>query len=274
VREFGGKVAVVTGAASGIGRALAERCAREGMRVVLADVEPAALDRAAAELKANGAEVLAVATDVSKASDIEALAQQTLEAFGAVHLLCNNAGVGAGSTVWESTLADWEWVLGVNLWGVIHGVRTFVPIMLAQGDECHVVNTASIAGLIAGPGLGVYKVTKHAVVTLSETLHYDLAMRGANIGVSVLCPEWVNTRIMESERNRPESLQNNSVAAQITPEMLAVWQYMSDAVRSGMSPAEVADQVFSAIRAQQLYILTHPATKALVRERMDDILGS
>jgi NAD(P)-dependent dehydrogenase (short-subunit alcohol dehydrogenase family) len=274
VREFGGKVAVVTGAASGIGRALAERCAREGMRVVLADVEPAALDRAAAELKANGAEVLAVATDVSKASDIEALAQQTLEVFGAVHLLCNNAGVGAGSTVWESTLADWEWVLGVNLWGVIHGVRTFVPIMLAQGDECHVVNTASIAGLIAGPGLGVYKVTKHAVVTLSETLHYDLAMRGANIGVSVLCPEWVNTRIMESERNRPESLQNNSVAAQITPEMLAVWQYMSDAVRSGMSPAEVADQVFSAIRAQQLYILTHPATKALVRERMDDILGS
>jgi NAD(P)-dependent dehydrogenase (short-subunit alcohol dehydrogenase family) len=274
VHEFAGKVAVVTGAASGIGRALAERCARESMHVALADIEPAALDRAAAELRATGAEVLAVVTDVAKAGDVAALAQQTLDAFGAVHLLCNNAGVGAGTTVWESTLADWEWVLGVNLWGVIHGVRTFVPIMLAQGDDCHVVNTASIAGLIAGPGLGVYKVTKHAVVTLSETLHYDLAMRGANIGVSILCPEWVNTRIMESARNRPSALQNDPAAEQVTPEMLAVWQHMIDAVQSGMSPAEVTDQVFTAIRERRLYILTHPATKALVRERMDDILGS
>jgi NAD(P)-dependent dehydrogenase (short-subunit alcohol dehydrogenase family) len=274
MQEFAGKVAVVTGAASGIGRALAERCAREGMRVALADVEPAALERAAAELKATGAQVLPIVTDVAKAGDVEALAQQTLDAFGAVHLLCNNAGVGAGSTVWESTLADWEWVLGDNLWGVIHGVRTFVPIMLAQGDECHVVNTASIAGLIAGPGLGVYKVTKHAVVTLSETLHYDLASRGANIGVSVLCPEWVNTRIMESARNRPHALQNDPVAEQITPEMLAAWQYMANAVQSGISPAEVADQVFTAMRERQLYILTHPATKSLVRERMEEILGS
>jgi NAD(P)-dependent dehydrogenase (short-subunit alcohol dehydrogenase family) len=274
VQEFAGKVAVVTGAASGIGRALAERCAREGMRVALADVEPTALDRAAAELRASGAEVLAVTTDVAKAGDVEALAQQTLEAFGGVHILCNNAGVGAGTTVWESTLADWEWVLGVNLWGVIHGVRTFVPIMLAQDDECHVVNTASIAGLIAGPGLGVYKVTKHAVVTLSETLHYDLALRGAKVGVSVLCPEWVNTRIMESARNRPDALQNDPIAEQVTPEMLAAWQYMTAAVQSGMSPAEVADQVFTAMRERQLYILTHPATKALVRERMEDILGT
>jgi NAD(P)-dependent dehydrogenase (short-subunit alcohol dehydrogenase family) len=274
VREFAGKVAVITGAASGIGRALAERCARESMRVALADVEPAALDRAAADLRASGAEVLAVTTDVSKAGDVQALAQQTLDAFGAVHLLCNNAGVGAGTTVWESTLADWEWVMGVNLWGVIHGVRTFVPMMLAQGDECHVVNTASIAGLIAGPALGVYKVTKHAVVTLSETLHYDLAMRGANIGVSVLCPEWVNTRIMESARNRPEAFQNDPAAEQITPEALAAWRYMSAAVQSGMSPAEVADQVFAAIGEGRLYILTHPATKTLVRERMEQILGS
>jgi NAD(P)-dependent dehydrogenase (short-subunit alcohol dehydrogenase family) len=273
MREFNGKVAVVTGAASGIGRALAERCAREGMRVALADVERPALDRAAAELKATGAEVLAVVTDVSKAGDIEALARQTLEAFGAVHLLCNNAGVGAGTTVWESTLADWEWVLGVNLWGVIHGVRTFVPIMLAQDDECHIVNTASIAGLIAGPGLGVYKVTKHAVVTLSETLHYDLAMRGARIGVSILCPEWVNTRIMESARNRPATLQNDPAAEQISPELLAAWQYMIQAVQSGMSPDQVADRVFTAIRERQLYILTHPETTALVRARMEGILG-
>jgi NAD(P)-dependent dehydrogenase (short-subunit alcohol dehydrogenase family) len=273
VREFNGKVAVVTGAASGIGRALAERCAREGMRVALADVEPAALERAAAELRAAGAEVLAVVADVAKAGDVEALAHRTLDAFGAVHLLCNNAGVGAGTTVWESTLADWEWVLGVNLWGVIHGVRAFVPIMLAQGDECHVVNTASIAGLIAGPGLGVYKVTKHAVVTLSETLYYDLAMRGARIGISVLCPEWVNTRIMESARNRPAALQNESAAEQVTPELLAAWQYMVDAVQSGMPPAQVAECVFTAIRERQLYILTHPETKALVRARMEGILG-
>jgi NAD(P)-dependent dehydrogenase (short-subunit alcohol dehydrogenase family) len=273
MREFNRKVAVVTGAASGIGRALAECSAAEGMRVVLADVEPAALDRAATELRAAGAEVLAVVTDVAKAGDIEALAQQTLETFGAVHLLCNNAGVGAGTTVWESSLADWEWVLGVNLWGVIHGVRTFVPIMLAQGDECHVVNTASIAGLIAGPGLGVYKVTKHAVVTLSETLHYELAMRGAQIGVSVLCPEWVNTRIMEAARNRPPALQNDPAAEQVSPELLAAWQYMTEAIQSGMSPAQVAECVFTAIREQQLYILTHPATKALVRSRMESILG-
>jgi short-subunit dehydrogenase len=145
--------------------------------------------------------------------------------------------------------------------------------MLAQGDECHVVNTASIAGLIAGPGLGVYKVTKHAVVTLSETLYYDLAMRGARIGISVLCPEWVNTRIMESARNRPAALQNESAAEQVTPELLAAWQYMVDAVQSGMPPAQVAECVFTAIRERQLYILTHPETKALVRARMEGILG-
>ena len=203
MKELKGKVAVITGAASGIGRALADRCVQEGMKAVLADVEVDALAKAEAGLKASGATVLAVPTDVSQARSVAALAQKTLEAFGAVHLLCNNAGVGSEAAIWESTLEEWEWVMGVNLWGVIHGVRAFVPIMLAQDTECHIVNTASMAGLISGPGLGAYKVTKHAVVSLSETLHHELAERAAKVRVSVLCPGFVNTRIMESARNRP-----------------------------------------------------------------------
>src|ERR1044071_1599934 len=210
MKEFAGKVAVVTGAASGIGRGLAEACARERMKVVLADVDESALAQAERDLKDAGAEALAVRTDVSKAGDVEALARRTLEAFGAAHLLFNNAGVGAGTTVWESTLEDWQWVLGVNLWGVIHGVRTFVPLMLKQADECHIVNTASMAGLVSGPALGVYKVTKHGVVSLSETLQCELALMKSKVGVSVLCPAGVKTRVMESERNRPEELRNAS----------------------------------------------------------------
>lgn len=191
MREFHGKVAVVTGAASGIGRSLAERCAQEGMRVVLADVEEGALTQTAESLRSSGADVRAITTDVSRAGDVEALARKTVEAYGGVHLLFNNAGVGGGTTAWGSMLADWQWVLGVNLWGVIHGVHSFVPLMLQQGDEGHIVNTASIAGLTGGPGLAVYKVSKHGVVSISETLYHELALQGAKIGVSVLCPGWV-----------------------------------------------------------------------------------
>jgi NAD(P)-dependent dehydrogenase (short-subunit alcohol dehydrogenase family) len=206
LKEFKDKVAVITGAASGIGRALAERCAREGMQVVLADMEVEALTTTEAALKATGATVLAVVTDVSKAQDVEALAQKTLQAFGAVHLLCNNAGVWAGTSVWESPLADWEWVLGVNMWGVIHGVRVFVPFMLAQETEGHIVNTASMSGLLTAPGLGAYLVSKHGVVALSETLSHELAQRRAKVKVSVLCPGWVNTQFSEAVRNRPGHL--------------------------------------------------------------------
>ena len=197
MKEFQGKVAVVTGAASGIGRALAERCAQEGMRVVLAGINEQTLMQASQELQAIGASVLAVQTDVSKAADVEALAQKAFDTYGAVHLLFNNAGVGAGISLWESTLADWEWTLGVNLWGVIYGIRAFVPRMLEQDTEGHIVNTASIAGLVSGPGLGIYRMTKHGVVTLSETLYHELALRGAKVKVSVLCPGFVNTRIMD-----------------------------------------------------------------------------
>ncbi|HEY3302687.1 MAG TPA: SDR family NAD(P)-dependent oxidoreductase [Candidatus Binatia bacterium] len=273
MKEFQGRVAVITGAASGIGRGLARRCVREGMKIVLADIEEAALHRTAAELKGAGASVLAAVTDVSKAGDVDALARKTVETFGAVHLLCNNAGVGGGTTVWESTLADWEWLLGVNLWGVIYGVRVFVPIMLAQDMDCHIVNTASIAGLTAYPGAGIYKVTKHGVVTLSETLYYELAEREAKVHVSVLCPSWVNTAILDAARNRPAALRNDPAEEKLSPKLAAPTQARRQSVQSGMAPDQVAERVFTGIRDNRLYILTHPETKEWVRGRMENILA-
>ncbi len=211
-------------------------------------------------------------TDVSKAEEVEALARRTLEAFGAAHLLFNNAGVGAGTTVWESTLADWRWVLGVNLWGVIHGVKTFVPLMLKQGDECHVVNTASMAGLVSGPALGVYKVTKHGVVALPETLHCELALMRSNVRVSVLCPAGVSTSIMESERHRPAELRNEAAQESRHPAVVQAEAMLHQLVSTGMSPAEVAGAVFEAIREDRFYVLTHESWKPLVEKRMNDIL--
>lgn len=269
MKEFKDKVAVITGAASGIGRAIADRCVQEGMKAVLADVEMETLTKTEASMKAAGATVLTVRTDVSQARDVEALAQKTLEAFGAIHLLCNNAGVGADASIWESTIADWEWVIGVNLWGVIHGVRVFVPIMLAQDTECHIVNTASMLGLTSGPGLGVYKVTKHGVVTLSETLYHELVERGAKVKVSVLCPGVVNTRIMEAARNRPGHLPTTEP---LHPADGARREALRQAVQAGMPPVQVADAVFKALREDQFYILTHPELKKRVRTRMEDIL--
>lgn len=270
MRDLKGKVAVVTGAASGIGRAMAERFAREGMKVVLADVEQGALAAAERALASSGARVLAVPTDVSKASDVEALAQRTLEAFGAVHVVCNNAGVSVGGLAWEVTLADWEWILGVNLWGVIHGIRTFVPILLRQGEEGHVVNTASMAGLLSGPGIAPYNVTKHAVVTLSEALHHELAVAsGGKVKVSVLCPGWVNTRILDADRNRPASL---GAATPVRPELTAVREQVRQLLQSGLAPAAVAEHVFAAVRDGRFYILTHPQWKPAIRTRLEDIL--
>jgi NAD(P)-dependent dehydrogenase (short-subunit alcohol dehydrogenase family) len=270
MKDFKSRVAVITGAASGIGRALAERCAREGMKVVLADVEPGALAEAEANLQAGGGTALAVRTDVSQAKDVEALAQKTLEAFGAVHLLCNNAGVAtSGTVVWESSLTDWEWVIGVNLWSVIHGVRTFVPIMLAQDTECHIVNTASMSGLISFPRGSVYAVTKHGVVTLSETLHHELTERGGKVKVSVLCPGLVKTRIVDCARNRPERL---AATAPMGPVEAAGWETLRQQVQTGMPPAQVADAVFQAIREERFYILTHPEGKDWIRTRLEDIL--
>lgn len=272
MKVFQDKVAVITGAASGIGRGLAERCAQEGMKVVLADVEEEALGLADGEMKAGGASTLAVLTDVSKATDVETLAQKTLDAFGAVHLLCNNAGVGGGSSVWESSLADWQRVIGVNLWGVIHGVHTFVPIMLEQGSKCHVVNTASMVGLISGPGAGPYTVTKHGVVALSETLFYELAQRRANVDVSVLCPGYINTNILAASRNRPAELQNDPAVEEGT-EMSPDRQAAEQAFREGMSPQQVADEVFGALREKKFYILVNVGPfKWMIQTRLDDIV--
>jgi NAD(P)-dependent dehydrogenase (short-subunit alcohol dehydrogenase family) len=274
MKTFRDKVAVITGAASGIGRALANRCATEGMKVVLADIEEEALVQAEAKIKSTGVEVLSVVTDVSKIEDIETLARKTLEVFGAVHLLCNNAGVGAGSTVWGTTINEWKWVFGVNLWGVIYGVHVFAPIMLAQDSESHIVNTASLAGLISYHGAAPYHASKHAVVAISEEMYYDLGENGGKVKVSVLCPGWVKTRILESGRNRPVELQD-SVAAEpvVTPEMEAMGREFQQAVETGMSPDMVADQVFHSIARDQFYILTHPEYTPVVKARMEAVIA-
>jgi NAD(P)-dependent dehydrogenase (short-subunit alcohol dehydrogenase family) len=273
MKEFEGRVAVVTGAASGIGRAMAERFAAEGMKVVLADIEEAALARAEDEMKASGATVLAVRTDVSKAADVEALAEKTIDAFGGVHVLCNNAGVGpvTGAT-WELTEADWRWVLGVNLWGVLHGVRVFVPIMLRQDSEGHVVNTASMAGLLSAPWFATYDVAKHGVVTLSESLHLELGAIGAKVKASVLCPAWVQTRLMDGARNRPAELRNDSSEETAAPQAAVMEQAVRQLVATGTSPEGIADKVIDAIREERFYILPHSEWKEQVRTRMEDIL--
>ena len=271
MREFKDKVAVITGGASGLGLAMARRFAREGMKLVLGDIEEEPLRRVEQEFRRSGVPVLAIRTDVSRGHDVERLAEKTLATFGAVHIVCNNAGVGPGGVVWESTTADWEWVLGVNVWGVIHGVRVFVPIMLRQNTPCHVVNTASVAGLLSVPGMGIYCVSKHAVVTLSECLYHDLGARGAKIGVSLLCPAYVPTGIADSERNRPAMLHNPARAR--SPEDMERERQMRHAVESGrISPDDVAQMVFDGIVDERFYILTHPRIKAAIEERVQDIV--
>lgn len=274
IKDFAGKTAVLTGAGSGFGLECARIGARLGMKLVLADVQQDALDRAAAEMKAAGAEVLAQQVDVSDAVQMEHLARRVQERFGAPHFVFNNAGVGAGGLVWENTVQDWQWVLGVNLWGVIHGVRLFTPMMLeaAQKDpgyRGHIVNTASMAGLLNPPNMGVYNVSKHAVVSLSETLYQDLALVTQQVGASVLCPYFVPTGIHQSERNRPGEL----AMAKPTRSQL-IGQAMSDkAVSSGkVTAAEVAQKVFDAAAAGQFYIYSHPKAIASVQTRLEDIM--
>ena len=224
---------------------------------------------------AAGASAIGVRCDVSKAEDVEALAAKTLQAFGAVHLVANNAGVSPLGNVWENSVADWQWIMGVNLWGVIHGVRVFTPLLLAQADkpggEAHIVNTASVAGLISAPGMGLYNVTKHAVVALTETLHHDLARRNARVKCSVLCPAYVPTGIAGSERNRPAELADPQRAK--TEEDLAREAGLKKAVERGkVSADDVAQAVFEAVREERFYILTHPKILGAVQARMEDIL--
>jgi len=266
MKDLKGKVAVITGAASGFGRELAILCAGEGMKLALADIDEKNLPGTVALLPA-GTQALTFRCDVSKADSVEELAKQTYARFGAAHLLFNNAGVSPVGPAWTTTLEDWQWTIGVNLMGVVHGIKSFVPRMLEQKDECHVVNTASVAGLISVPASSVYCVTKHSVVTLSECLHHDLQLFKAQVGVSVLCPAFVNTGIKDSERNRPAEL------GATNPLGKPFEQRMRKAIESGrLSAADVARITLDAVKANRFYILTHPKIKGAIETRMRDIL--
>ncbi|WP_018653118.1 SDR family NAD(P)-dependent oxidoreductase [Actinomadura flavalba] len=262
---LGGRVAVVTGAGSGIGRALALRLAAEGMSLGLADVEDAALTATAEAVAAAGAPVTARVTDVGDTASVAAFADEVFAAFGAVHLLCNNAGVFAGGRIWTLPPDDFDWVLRVNLGGVLNGVRAFVPRMIEQDTDGHVVNTASIAGLFPTPFTGPYTVSKHAVLAATETLAHDLALSGSRLGVSVLCPGGVRTRLTDSERNRPGE------PAPRTDDRAFVRQVMDDAVTAGIDPGEVAAAVVAGVRNRTFLILTHPGHGPALAPRAADL---
>jgi NAD(P)-dependent dehydrogenase (short-subunit alcohol dehydrogenase family) len=251
MENLGGKVAVITGAASGIGKGIAQALAERGMKLVLADVEAPVLHATAGELREGGAEVLEVLCDVRSAESVEALADRAYEAFGVVHVVCNNAGVGGGGgAIWEVPLPDWQWVLEVNLWGVVHGVRTFVPRMMAGGHEGYIVNTASMAGFLSGPNMGPYNASKHAVVAITETLHVDLLMAGSSLKTAALCPGWVNTNILRSGRNRPAE---HGGATELTGDELGL---ASSVLEAGHAPRDVGEMVVEAIHGDELYIFT------------------
>jgi NAD(P)-dependent dehydrogenase (short-subunit alcohol dehydrogenase family) len=271
MKEFEGKTAVVTGAASGIGLALAERFAAARMQVVMADIQADALERAVKKLEERQARVIGVVSNTMLQESVQALAERAIAEFGKVHVLCNNAGVAAtrgtpGTGIWEVPTADWDWVMGVNFYGVLYGLQAFVPHMLAHGESGHIVNTASLAGLM--PGGGTYGVSKHGVLSLTETLYNDLKLRNANIGASVLCPGFVNTNIFDAERNRPAELETGRPAP--SSEMLAMGQAM---LAQGKDPAEVAQIVFESIEQGRLYILPHPAWDDIVRARVEHVIG-
>mgnify|MGYP001597918873 CR=1 FL=1 len=272
MKQLRGRVAVVTGGASGIGRGMAEAFAAEGMKLVLADIEDAALEPAVAALRASGAEAIGVRCDVTSPASVAQLAERALAQYGAVHVVCNNAGVAGAANVgalWELPLADWEWVLGVNTWGVIHGMRAFMPILALQ-PEAHVVNTASLAGtMVSG---GIYGVSKHACVAISEALYRACQLRAPHVGVSVLCPGWVNTRILESERNRPETPRPTPEAAP-SSEFGAAREVIAGLLKAGLPPRKVGEIVVEAIQANRFYVFTHPHWNYMMKARFDAILG-
>ena len=273
MRDLGGRVAVVTGSGSGIGEALARRFARAGMKLVLADVDIGAAERVRAALAQEGHDAFALQTDVADAASVERLAEQSYERYGSVNLLCNNAGVvpsGRHRPVWEQPLEDWRWSLDVNLMGVVHGMRSFVPRMLAQNSPGHIVNTASVAGFVSGSGSTAYSAAKHAVVRASEALYAGLRERGAPIGVTILCPGLVATRIYESERNRPQGLTPASGAAAETPELQAI---AANLYQNALSPETVAEQTFEAVREGRLYQFTTTSFDAAIRDRAEAILA-
>ncbi len=271
MKQFRDRTAVITGAASGIGLELARRAAAEGMNLVLADIEAAKLDAAAASLGIDAGRILARRTDVSREDEIAALADAAFTRFGGVHLLCNNAGVGLTRVSWELSTADWNWVLGVDLWSVIHGVQHFLPRMLKQDEGGHVVNTSSVAGLLSTPGMAAYNVAKHGVVTLSETLYGELLAARAKVGVSLLCPAWVPTAIHESGRNRQERFGEATPAEGLSA---TYEQRMASAVKSGrLTAADMASEVFAAVAEDRFYVIPHRKINNAIQLRMDDIMN-
>ena len=270
MKQFRDRTAVITGAASGIGLELARRAAAEGMNLVLADIEAAKLDVAAASLGIDADRILARRTDVSREDEIVALADAAFARFGGVHLLCNNAGVGLTRVTWEHSTAAWEWVLGVNLWSVIHGIHHFLPRMLEQADEGHIVNTSSVAGLLSTPGMAAYNVSKHGVVTLSETLYGELLAARAKVGVSVLCPAWVPTGIHDSSRNRQDRFGSAAPAAGLSA---TYEERMGQAVKSGrLTAADMATEVFTAVGEGRFYVIPHRKINNAITLRTDDIM--
>ena len=271
MKEFSGKTAVVTGAASGIGFGLAERFAKENMQVVMADVEEDALNAAVEELEQFQYRVIGVCADVLLKESVEELYARAREQYGNIHVLCNNAGVGANSAdraVWEVEKSDWDWTLGVNFYGVLYGMQTFLPHMQEHGEEGHVVTTASLAGLM--PGNGTYGVSKHAVRALAESLNRDLRVRHSKIGSSVLCPGFVNTNIADSQRNRPEQMRQKERYPETGEEQFSA---ISELLKNGKDPSEIADIVLDAMKENVFYILPHPAWDETIRETFDQILA-
>ncbi len=272
MQEFAGKVAVVTGAASGIGRAFCRQLAALDMKIVMADVEGGALQEEANSLQAAGHEVLAVQTDISQADSVSALAERTVEAFGTAHVLCNNAGVFAAGLSWEAPQSDYDWVFGVNVWGVLHGLRSFVPLMLEHGEEAHIVNTASMAAVTTAPFTSAYYMSKAAVFSLSESLYGEMQARQAPIGVSVLCPELVDTAIARGERNRPEHLKRKAGEGE-SPERELVDAAIAAATPTGVDPTVLADRAIEAIRENRFYVLAPEGNpwRAACDVRLEDI---
>lgn len=270
--EFAGKVAVITGGAAGIGLAMARRFGREGMRLVIADIQQDALDAAVEALRAEGFETIGVRADVSDRDQVQAIADAAMAEFGAVHLACNNAGVGSGGLTWELTEADWKWVLGVDLWGVIHGVGIFTPLIIASGGG-HVVNTASMAGLTSPPFMGPYNVAKHGVVALSESMFLELETAAPSVGVTVVCPGWVRTQIHDSMRNRPESGEQARDSGATLEDEANMREFIGALIADGLQPDDVADQVFDAVANNRFYVLTHPEWSSMVRRNTERMLA-
>jgi NAD(P)-dependent dehydrogenase (short-subunit alcohol dehydrogenase family) len=270
MKEFKGKVAVITGAAEGIGKAIAVEAAARGMKIVLADIDAAKLDATTSELRATGADADGLRTDVANANQVDDLANLAFARFGCVHLLVANAGVACAKPVWDTTPGDWSWVMGVNLYGVTNALRSFIPRMMAKGEEGHVVATASMAGLLSLPSMAAYNASKHGVVTVMEGLHHDLAIRGAKIGTSVLCPSWVKTRISLSERNRTAG--EVTRVESLDPVAAKLLGSVQQAIAQGIEPAQAANAVFAAVTEGRFYILTHGNSKSGVKARLEDIL--